>query len=312
MTNEGLKSDGNGPTPNWQNILWREWHHCDDQDYALRLYKAVYRGPLSWFSRIGLGKQPRPYAAEVEKALRQACQIRPGARHVWQRRLERLDQTKDKAISLQKLTANLQDHHWLERFTARQALLDRGGEAVELLLALAQDDSAATQPVAWWLLQSIAVDTSVRLARQADTLLCPRCLVCFQAQPIPVAWQPDLTFYGCRVCRQSRSFQTRPADMVMVLDMGMAVEQMEQDRMLRVNWFHRRALFDFDRVEIIQANDEEVERFAVLVGNDTDPVREPRYKLMTYTIAPTCLLSENTMRILERTFGEMITYAPHL
>jgi hypothetical protein len=37
-------------------------------------------------------------------------------------------------------------------------------------------------------------------------------------------------------------------------------------------------LFDFDRVEIQQATDEEVERFAVQVGNDTDELSDPVIK----------------------------------
>jgi hypothetical protein len=67
----------------------------------------------------------------------------------------------------------------------------------------------------------------------------------------------------------------------------------------------RQQLFDFDRVEIIQATDEEVERFAMQVGNDTDPVRQPRYAQMHCLIAPDCRLSENSLRILRNFFGEV-------
>ena len=56
-------------------------------------------------------------------------------------------------------------------------------------------------------------------------------------------------------------------------------------------------------MEIIQATDEEVERFAVQVGNDTDPYREPRYEQMQCSVDPKCQLSENTLRILESIFG---------
>ncbi len=92
----------------------------------------------------------------------------------------------------------------------------------------------------------------------------------------------------------------------------MAVEQMTDGQTLRVSWFHRRELFDFDRVEIIQASDEEVERFAVQVGNDTDELRQPRYQGMVCIISSDCLLSENTVRILERMFGEVIPHAPSI
>jgi hypothetical protein len=85
----------------------------------------------------------------------------------------------------------------------------------------------------------------------------------------------------------------------------MAEEQVNQDELLRVNWFRRDSLFDFDRVELVQANDEEVERFAVRVGNDTDPVRSPRYGQMACLIGPDCRPSENTWRILQSQFGEV-------
>jgi len=67
----------------------------------------------------------------------------------------------------------------------------------------------------------------------------------------------------------------------------------------------RRALFDFDRVEIIRATDEDVERFAMQVGNDTDPLRKPRYAQMRCSLAPNCHLTENTLRILESLFGRV-------
>lgn len=289
----------------WQDIIWREWRHCDDKDYARRLYQAVPHNPLTWFKWVGLGKTTRPDAAEVEAALHQACISRRGARHVWERRLERLDEIKHSALPVEKLIANLQDHHWLERFIARHALLHYGGEAVPSLLVLTLDDSSPLQETATWLLQSIAADTTSRLAQDADKLLCSRCLVFCHRHSIQLPWQPDLAFYGCRACRRSRSLRTRPAHLVVVLDSSISYEQMEQNETLWVNWFQYGDLFDFDRVEIIRASDEEVERFAVQVGNDTDPFRQPRYRQMGCVVAPGCQLSENTRRILASTFGQV-------
>jgi hypothetical protein len=81
---------------------------------------------------------------------------------------------------------------------------------------------------------------------------------------------------------------------------------MEQTGQIRVNWLQYRQRFDFNRVEIIQASDEEIERFVVQAGNETDPRRRPRYKRMQCVIGPACRLSEKTRRILERTFGEVV------
>ncbi|MCP4397865.1 MAG: hypothetical protein GY801_11285 [bacterium] len=112
-----------------------------------------------------------------------------------------------------------------------------------------------------------------------------------------------LTYYGCRICGQSLKFFDCPDEIVAVLDSRMDAEQSQQDRTLRVNWLARRALFDFAEVEIVRASDEDVERFAVQVGNDTDDFRRSRYREMSCTIDPDCDLSENTLRILKSTFG---------
>ena len=80
---------------------------------------------------------------------------------------------------------------------------------------------------------------------------------------------------------------------------------MLQDGVLYVNWLQHRSLFDFDRVEIIQATDEEIERFVVQVGNDTDLVRQIRYPQMRCQVSPDCHLSENTLRVLRTRFGEV-------
>jgi hypothetical protein len=64
-------------------------------------------------------------------------------------------------------------------------------------------------------------------------------------------------------------------------------------------------MFDFDRVEIIRASDEEVERFAMRVGNDTDPVRQGHYPQAQCVVRPGCRLSENTRRVLKKTFGQV-------
>ena len=92
---------------------------------------------------------------------------------------------------------------------------------------------------------------------------------------------------------------------VVVLDNRVGPRQVETEDQLRVNWFQHQALFDFDQVEIVAASDEQVERFAVKVGNDTDPIRKSYYQSMACSIDATCNLSENTVRVLDNIFGEV-------
>ena len=95
---------------------------------------------------------------------------------------------------------------------------------------------------------------------------------------------------------------------VAVLDAGWESErERPQKDLLRVNWLRRQTLFDFDQIQIVQATDEDVERFAAQIGNDTDSWRRSHYRQMSCLINPGCQLSENTLRILQNMFGEVKT-----
>lgn len=39
-------------TDDWQQIIWREWRHCADPDYAEQLYELIADAPLSWGARL--------------------------------------------------------------------------------------------------------------------------------------------------------------------------------------------------------------------------------------------------------------------
>jgi hypothetical protein len=176
-----------------------------------------------------------------------------------------------------------------------------GGEAVPALeLAL---QNRILEPIIEQILRDIAHETSKKLGDRAPCLLCSRCLTRFTAHELQLSWWTGLTYYGCRRCSQSRDFYE--GSVVAVLNSQMADAPVQQDGVIRVNWSTRRELFDFDTVEIVQASDEEVERFAVQVGNDTDETRESRYQEMQCVVHPNCQLSENTLRILERMFGQV-------
>jgi hypothetical protein len=181
-------------------------------------------------------------------------------------------------------------------------VISLGGEAVSALEQIASESSAELQAVAQQLLRDISADTQ-RLKWDRDWPFCPHCLTGCAPYEVSTGWWSSLTFYGCRTCRQSREFLK--GSLIAVLDSQMEAELVERQERVRVNWLRRRSLFDFNWVEIVQATDEEVERFAVQVGNDTDEWRKSRYAQMPCDVSAQCQLSENTLRILERMFGEV-------
>jgi hypothetical protein len=178
-----------------------------------------------------------------------------------------------------------------------------GGETVPILQEIASDTNHILKEAAIQLLRGIAQETTDHLAHNALNLICPKCAVCCYPHDIYLSEEYFATYYGCRACGQSREFFE--GQIIATLDNQMKTEKSVEDNTLRVNWLHRRDLFDFHRVEIIQATDEDVERFAVQVGNDTDPIREVHYRKMSCTISSKCELSQNTMRILKQMFGQV-------
>ncbi|MCI0561862.1 MAG: hypothetical protein MN733_25530, partial [Nitrososphaera sp.] len=281
----------------WDRLTWRS---LEGEKGDARLSIREGRTPIPY----------RPTPIELEEALRRAN------RSEWTEYLRRLEERKKQPGSVDTLMANLQSGDWTERFIARHTLAALGSEAVEPLVVLARKPTfSPLQQTAAWLLRGIIKDedTTNRLKPHASSLLCSRCLThpC-EHQVQAQVWLQSQNFtydnfyyYGCRVCRQGREFLDCSSGAIAVLDQEIGEEWVKEDGVLRVNWLKRRSLFDFDWVEIRQATDEEVERFAVQVGNDTDEFRQPRYKDMWCVVTSECRLSENTMRILKSLFGQV-------
>ncbi len=186
-------------------------------------------------------------------------------------------------------------------------IIATGGQAIPALLAITGQTEHPLQPISVYLVVEIAQDTTRRLSHKVSLLVCPDCLVYCTAHPVQIKTLNTAYTYGCRNCRQSREFLEVTGPVIAVLDRQMLQKSEPQGESLRANWLAHRTLFDFDAIEIINATDEQVERFAVQIGNDTDPLRQPKYKQMSCHISPKCRLSENTIRILRRTFGQIAT-----
>ena len=152
------------------------------------------------------------------------------------------------------------------------------------------------------LLDDIFQKISTRLNDKNTHLVCQNCLTNYDIHKIGVWWSESFKYYGCRVCHKSQNcFEVQKV--VAFLDTEVEEVIFQQKGTLCINWLVERKLFDFDEVRIFKATDEDVERFAVQIGNDTDEVRKPTYQKMQCLISIDCGLSENTLRILRRMFG---------
>lgn len=291
----------------FQEVIWREALYCYDEAYAYKLLTFLpddyeNKTPQSVFRN-------RPKIFELENALYQLNKISPSslAQETWTKPLHNLSQSKNNPISIEKLIAQLNSSNWVKRFIARHTLVYLGGEAIRPLLGRLSDQSEEWPETIAWLLENIAIETSKELPKQASHILCPNCVVMCGKNKVKLTWKQSLTFYGCQICYQSRKFIERPEQIVAVLDADMELQQKQNGKGegLWVNWLTRKTLFEFDRVEIIKATDEEVELFAIQVGNDKDRHRKSKYKKMTCTVDTECILLENTLRILGKIFGRI-------
>jgi hypothetical protein len=176
-----------------------------------------------------------------------------------------------------------------------------GSEIIPTLQEIAEMADDRLAPFALQLLYNIAQESATRYR---PDLLCPTCLVRFGPHQLHLH-DPNMTirYYGCRLCGRNRDIlQGR---VTAVLDRAMKPALALEGETLAVNWLARRSLFDFDAVEIRAAADQEVEQFAIQAGNDTDPRRQPTYRRMTCRVARDCPLNENTLRVLQRIFGQV-------
>jgi hypothetical protein len=164
-------------------------------------------------------------------------------------------------------------------------------------------DNKGLRPIMLQLLDELIPATNTQ-GYHGSNRLCPFCLTRSEpSKEYAITAADRVTEYRCRNCGQKEEFIDWAGPVEVVLDNQITTDLLEKQGILQINWLPRQAVFDFDRVSIIQATDEEVERFAVLVGNDTDENRQPKYKTMPCTISSSCHLSENTLRILRHTFG---------
>jgi hypothetical protein len=184
-------------------------------------------------------------------------------------------------------------------------MVDFGAEGITELHAIALDDSDTLHPVAQQLIRDIGQATLDAFDKQLDWLVCPRCFTYFTRHRLQLGPGESVRYCGCRICHQSQKQLQATKGIVVRLNQQTEKPYYMANGELVVNWPAVQTLFDFDTIEIRRADDELVERFAMLVSNDTDPRRQPRYKKMACTIWKRCKLSANTMRVLESVFGQV-------
>ncbi|MCC6444479.1 MAG: HEAT repeat domain-containing protein [Armatimonadetes bacterium] len=217
---------------------------------------------------------------------------------------EALGQLEDREAVL-PLIARLEDGQPEVCRTAAGALEMLGDlRAVGPLFARLEDaDEGVLQAV-----KSALDALTMPLEPYLQTGLCGECFSRLERTALERSFLSDsLSAVACRKCRRADAVLYDISYVVAVLNERMEKTFSAVNEIVSVNWLRHRQLFDFDEVYIIRASDEEVERFCVQVGNDTNPYRQGLYRKMRCVLPPSGSLSGNTVRILRSLFGEVET-----
>ncbi len=290
---------GKRNTTDWRAVFRREAAHTENAAFRELLLGAVADAPWAPAPQMG----GRPSFGELREAM-----MSPGTPN-WARSVNRTGRARSRP--LESLLLDLHGRSWR---SALRAGIDLRRKGAEVLPALLEDARKRPGPDAWALriAEQIAADTLETYGRDPDSYVCPVCLVRYAVQREGARGGPR--FCGCRACGRSRQPMAQGGEIVAVLDAHGSPKPEHFGDTLRVNWLARARgegfegahLFDFDRVEIVRADDAEVRHFLVDVANDTDPVRKKRYPKAQCAVAAACDLSEATMRQLRGVFGEVV------
>ena len=179
-----------------------------------------------------------------------------------------------------------------------------GGEVVPILQKTISFSDDKLHPVATQLLSEISTKTTTELGNRLSQLVCCQCFLKFES--LNLYGKSSLRtgrYIGCRGCHQSRDFFEGAIGVV--FDVANEQLQYEKNGILWVNWIHYQKVFDFDLIHIIQASDQDIERFVIQIGNDSDKHQQKKRYSQACFISPSCQLSANTMHILKSMFGEV-------
>ncbi|MEM7345290.1 MAG: hypothetical protein AAF485_13710 [Chloroflexota bacterium] len=275
------------------------YKHLKRQTTSAEANLIIYQLPRLLVNRLYL---PRPTPADVEAALHQASETNAGLISGL-KQLDAMKQSNPPAIDA--LISQLQAPRGIDRFIARHALIHHGGIAMSHLAQLESDaPNLRLQQIALWMLRQIADDSFARLTPKPNQWLCTNCIGPCKRLSIDSSSQRKIVFAGCPICHNSRDVIPHPQEITIVLDseneMGHIIEG---DRLL-TNWFSQERVLIFDRIEIRHITDQAVEQFVVDIHAQASTRQQARFKQIPYTISPTCQLSENSLRILDQTFGE--------
>lgn len=142
-------------------------------------------------------------------------------------------------------------------------------------------------------------------------LYCVKCIARSKTFKTPnynsnLFYSDSFLYVACRKCESNLFFSEEIQRVVLVLDRNMKEDMTVDGENLLVNQLRQEQLTDFDEIRIIDADDYQVERFAMQIKNDTDDMRREWLPLTLVHLNPKLPLSQSKINML-RDFFEVVT-----
>ena len=286
--------------------------HClDDPDYLVRFNAAV---------ALGIIKDKRAVLPLIEK-------LRDGKRWVRHAACEALQNIGDKR-AVPPLLERLDDSFDKTRDAALEALakLGEGPLASAILrhdhddlIKIAHDgDPRPVDPLIEMLITSdkqaqdvikkILVDIHKELKPHIKHLICSEHLARFKSHTHPeikTGTLHKLHYYGCRICMKASYAIQGIEQVVAVLDSGMVKKVFVRNGIMTVNALRRMELFDMEKIEIKNSDDESVLRFIKRIESDRDLTRKKQYKKVDCVVGKSGKISGQVLDKLDDVFGKV-------
>ena len=208
----------------------------------------------------------------------------------------RIENKEDMNLSSEKLLEILKSNNFDLYMIARNTFLKQGIIAMKFLLNTYNNSKNTSYNESIIFIIKKILQTR-EVSNKKEKGICSDCYIKSSDFKID-----DFKLYGCRNCARCSDFKSIKGKIINIIDNNIKEKVLYDGNDIKVNWFKHKQLFDFDEVMIVDAKDEDIEKFAVMVSNDVDEIRRKKYKDVTCKISKTCDVSDNTKRILENIF----------
>ncbi|MBX2820163.1 MAG: hypothetical protein KTR29_10800 [Rhodothermaceae bacterium] len=154
---------------------------------------------------------------------------------------------------------------------------------------------AGMNPDVYYIEQIFIKTTNYQLAHR-DRLYCEEHLRRFDLERVK-----RYTYGVCRSCRGSQ-YGIIVKSSFLMLDRSVSWKKLKKETTFWINGFQLEELCDFDALIVGVCSYEDIERFCIMIGNDSDKKRAKLYRRIEYRLRAGNTITEKGLALLDRFF----------